>query len=214
MEKSNKPDQLITGILLAAGSSSRLGSPKQLLIWKNQYLINFVINEILRSKINDLVVVLGENGQKIKNVIKHKVKIIHNGNWIEGKSSSIKAGISLLNNETQGAMFFVVDQPFININLINKLINEFNKTPDHIIVPCNKGRICNPVLFPKKCFSELVLLSGDEGGKQIIKHTKHIKWNNFDDERLFLDIDTKADYEEILSDLSSFKSLNKDTDFL
>ena len=199
MEKSNYVEQRVSGILLAAGSSSRLGSPKQKLIWKGQYLINFMIDQILCSNINNLIVVLGYHSKEIEKIINKKVKIVFNKSWKEGKSTSIRAGMSLLDEETQGVMFFVVDQPFINIKLINKLIIEFGKAPNYIIVPSFKGRICNPVLFSKNNFNKFISLSGEQGGKIIIGQANLVKWIRFNNERLFLDIDTTDDYKSALS---------------
>ncbi|MDO9546707.1 MAG: nucleotidyltransferase family protein, partial [Pelolinea sp.] len=176
MEKSNNTELIVSGILLAAGSSKRLGYPKQLLEWNDQYLINYIIYEILKSRINELFVVLGDHYQDLSKIIDQRVKIVYNSNWAEGKSSSIKTGVAHLGESTIGAMFFVVDQPFINYKIIDTLIQEFKKSPDFIIAPRIKRRICNPVLFSRRFFDDLNDLSGEEGGKVIINKSKKVKW--------------------------------------
>lgn len=199
MEKSNLGESRVSGILLAAGASSRLGNPKQKIVWQGQYLINFMIDQIISSNIHNLIVVLGHQGENIKELINKNVKTVLNTNWKEGKSTSIKTGMSILDEKAQGVMFFVVDQPFINIDLINKLLSEFEKVPNHIIVPNFKGRICNPVLFPKIYFKEFFALSGEQGGKEIIRQANCVKWVSFKKEKLFFDIDTLEDYKNALS---------------
>lgn len=198
MKKSVSSESIISGILLASGSSRRLGSPKQLLKWQGEYLINHVINEILKSQIDQLFVILSDHYKEISQVIDKRSEIVYNTNWMVGKSSSIKTGISHLGQNVQGAMFFVVDQPYINLEIINRLILEFNNLPNHIIVTRIKGRISNPVLFGRNYFDELQQLSGEKGGKTIIEKSKNVKWVDWDDEKLMLDIDTEKDYENLI----------------
>lgn len=198
MKKSFKIELIISGILLASGSSRRFGSPKQLLKWQGDYLINYVINEILKSQINQLFVVLGDHYTEISQVIDQRSKIIFNKNWMVGKSSSIETGIAQLGERVQGAIFFVVDQPYINFEIINKLILEFTNSPNHIIAPRINGYISNPVLFGRKYFDELIKLTGEKGGKVIIEKSKYVKWVDWDDEKLLLDIDTQKDYEKMI----------------
>jgi molybdenum cofactor cytidylyltransferase len=198
LKKSVNTEPIISGILLASGSSIRFGSPKQLLKWQGDYLINYVINEILKSQIDQLFVVLGDHYTEISQVIDLRSKIIYNTNWMLGKSSSIESGINHLGESVQGAIFFVVDQPYINLVIINKLILEFKNSPNHIIVPRIKGHICNPVLFGRNYFEELKKLAGENGGKVIIEKSQYVNWVDWDDEKLLLDIDTQKDYGNMI----------------
>jgi molybdenum cofactor cytidylyltransferase len=192
----------ISGILLASGASRRIKSTKQLLIFQRKYLINYVINKILESKIDELFVILGYHHDEIANVIDPRPKIVDNPGWKIGKSSSIKMGVKFAEKNTDGVIIFLVDQPFINKEIINTLINEFQRSIENIIVPRVNGRLCNPVLFGKKYYEELMDLSGEQGGKVIINKAKDIRWIDWEDERLLLDIDTDEDYKNILMNYS------------
>jgi molybdenum cofactor cytidylyltransferase len=198
LASSNRPRIYISGILLASGASRRINSTKQLLEWQGKYLINHVVNEILKSRINELFVILGDHYDEITNVIDKRPTIVHNPEWIIGKSSSIKMGVISAGRISDGVIFFLVDQPFINKAIINTLINIFQNSTDNIIVPRVNGRLCNPVLFGKKYYGKLMRLSGEQGGKEIIKKAKDVRWVDWEDKKLLLDIDTDEDYKNIL----------------
>ena len=93
MASFNRSRIHISGILLASGASRRINSTKQLLIFQREYLINYVVNKILESKIEELFVILGYHHDEIANVIDPRPKIVDNPEWKIGKSSSIKMGV-------------------------------------------------------------------------------------------------------------------------
>lgn len=173
-----------------------------MLLFKREYLINIIINKILESKIDELFVILGYQHDEIAKLIDPRPRIVDNPGWKIGKSSSIKIGVKSAKKTTDGVIFFLVDQPFINKEIINTLINEFQNSFDNIIAPRINGRLCNPVLFGKKYYEELMDLSGEQGGKEIINKAKDIRWIDWEDERLLLDIDTDEDYKDILRNYS------------
>lgn len=187
----------IAGILLAAGGSSRINHPKQLLKIYRKYLINHIVDIIRQGGIDDLTIVLGNQSGKISKVIQDKsAKVMENRKWREGIASSIRKGIGGLDSETKAAIIFVVDQPFLDPKLIRIILNIFNKRYPPIVAPCINGQQCNPVLFSRILFPELLELEGQQGGKEIVKnHT--VDWVNWDDQKLLMDIDTIEDYLDI-----------------
>jgi len=181
-------------------------STKQLLEWQGKYLINHVVKEILESQIDDLFVILGYSFDEIIKVIDPRPKIVNNPGWIIGKSSSIKMGVISAEKISDGVIFFLVDQPFISKTIINTLISKFQNSTDNIIVPRVNGRLCNPVLFGKKYYEKLINLSGEQGGKEIINKANDVRWVDWEDEKLLLDIDTVEDYKLIIKNYSSSSS--------
>ncbi len=206
MGSSNRDRIHISGILLASGASRRIKSIKQLLEWRGEYLINHVVRKILESQIDELFVILGDHYDDITKVLDPRAKIVHNPGWIIGKSSSIKMGVASAGKISDGLIYFLVDQPFINKTIINTLINIFRNSNDNIIAPRVNGRLCNPVLFGKKYYEKLMNLSGEQGGKKIIKNAKDIIWVNWEDKKLLLDIDTDEDYRNLLKNYQSSSS--------
>jgi molybdenum cofactor cytidylyltransferase len=206
LASSNKPRPKISGILLASGASRRMKSIKQLLEWHGEYLINHVVREIMESRIDELFVILGAHYDEIINVIDKRPKIVRNPGWIIGKSSSIKLGVISAGKIPDGVIFFLVDQPFINKAIINTLIDIFQNSTENIIVPRVNRRLCTPVLFGKKYYKKLISLSGEQGGKEIIKKAKDVRWVDWEDEKLFVDIDTDEDYKYLIKNYPSSSS--------
>lgn len=188
----------ISAILLAAGGSSRLGQPKQILHYKNGVLINYILKQIKNGGISEIKVVLGSRYELIKGqIIFNDVEFLNNHKWEEGISSSIRCGLSHLNPETPAAMFFVVDQPYLDSEIIQKIIEKFKTSKAKIIATKVAGQITHPVLFRHELFPKLRELRGDVGGKAVFKD-KILETVDWDDKRLLIDIDSIEDYEEII----------------
>ena len=163
-----KINSRVTAILLAAGGSSRLGQPKQLILFKNELLINYIIDQIERGGISDIRIILGNRFSEIKENIKEKrFEIIQNPNWEEGISSSIKCGLGNLKPDTEAVIIFIIDQPFLKPDLISEILQKFNTSKANIIAACVSGQIVHPVLYRKEMFAKLLELKGDVGGKAI-----------------------------------------------
>jgi len=192
-----KRNNQITAILLAAGGSSRLGQPKQLIPFKNQLLINYILEQIKSGGLSNIRVILGSHFSDIKEKIKNKkLEIIHNPNWEEGISSSIKCGLTKLGPGTEAVIIFIVDQPFLNSELISEILQKFSTSKANIIAACVSGQIVHPVLYRKDIFSKLMELKGDVGGKAIFGN-ELVEKVNWDDKKLLLDIDSINDLEKI-----------------
>ena len=197
---SSKPSRNnVAGIIIAAGESKRLGRIKQLLPWSGKTLIEFVIQTTLKCKLEPINVILGSNCDQIAPfLVDSKVNIIYNQLWKEGKGTSISLGINSLPENIDAAIIFVVDQPFLNMQLINTLIKVFELKKADIVAPYFQGIQTNPVLFNRLVFPELIKLTGEEGGRTLFNkfHLEKLVW---DDEKILLDIDTFKDYEKIIN---------------
>lgn len=194
--------------MLAAGSSQRLGTPKQLLQVGNDFLINHMIHTIRAGGIEDLNVILGYEFEKIRKAIHDKaVRIIRNEFWEQGISSSVRAGLGKMDPEANEVIMFVVDQPFLTTELVNLFISHYRTHHPDIMATRVGKQLCHPVLFTRKYFAELKDLHGDTGGKQLFQ--RHVvdffDWN---DQRLAVDLDTQVDYHKYqeLSDEPSSKA--------
>lgn len=190
-----------TGIvILAAGSSSRLGQPKQLLTYKNTTLLKNTINEASLIPNAVIIVVTGSNHELIKEQIEsEEIKISFNPDWEMGMSSSIAKGLSDLLLEypqIEKCIFAVCDQPFVSTAIFENLIDQYNKTKKGIAASAYAKTLGTPVLLDKKYFKELLELKGQEGAKKII--------NKFLDDTVAvpfekgnIDIDTMEDYNNL-----------------
>ncbi len=159
----------ISTIILAAGASTRLGKPKQLVVCQDKSLIRHICDAALQSKVESVYVVLGSQISLIeKNISDLPIKIIENPHWQTGISSSIRAGIKKLPNTTDAALILLCDQPKVNTSLLNTIIDTYISTKKQIIA-CKYGdTIGVPALFDKSLFPELLKLEGDYGAKKVI----------------------------------------------
>ena len=190
-EKTKK----IVGVLIAAGESKRLGVPKQLIKWKGKILIEFIIDIVQKANIQPIYVVLGANYENIKKKLKKlKIEIIHNESWQEGKGSSIRKGIRSLPSWADAAIIFVVDQPYLTVDLVKEIIRQYQVNHYQIIAPIVNGIQTNPVLLDRSVFEDLKILEGEAGARTIF-----IKYNyyqiNWQEKNILYDIDHQSDME-------------------
>ena len=193
-----------TIILLAAGSSSRFGSPKQLAQNNGMSLIHHSVSEAIKVN-SDVIVVLGANLDIVKKEIENfPIQIVYNKNWEAGMSSSIRCGITALLNRNplaEAAIIVVIDQPFLSSTIIADLIEKYEATKKPVVACAYKDVIGTPALFDKSFFQPLLELKGQSGAKKIISQNKNAVVT-IPFPLGHIDIDTKEDYENL-------KNLNK-----
>lgn len=189
-------------IILAAGNSSRLGEPKQLLQYQNKSLIRHVAETALEAIMYPIIIVTGSNENLIVDELSElPVHFIQNNDWQEGMASSIRIGTSellRLNPTVQSVILAVSDQPFVTSQLFLDLIEKAEISSESIVACSYENTIGTPVLFQKKYFDSLLALNGSEGAKKLLKQFK----DNVVSVPFPLggiDIDTKEDYQKLLN---------------
>ena len=188
-------------LLLAAGSSSRMGSPKQFLKWNNTTLLNHAINTVEQIDQNEIVLVLGANYEEINSKVDASdITIIYNENWEKGLGNSIACGIKFIIEslpDIESVLIMLTDQPLIDSNFIIEMIKTHQKNPNDIICTQYKNnKLGVPAIFNKNYFEELSYLNHDKGAKDILnKNPENIIFISGKD--LISDIDTIEDYETL-----------------
>ena len=190
----------VTGIILAAGLSSRMGEFKPLLPYKNKKVINILVETIISSSINEILLIVGYNEKLIrKEVINYNINIIYNPEYNEGMHTSVMCGVNNVAKDIDSFMIFLADQPQISINLINKLIYAQKNTDKGIIIPTYSERKGHPILLNKKYIQLARQLNPDKGLKGLIDGCSNdIEYLSFDSDEILFDIDTPNDYEIML----------------
>ena len=187
-------------IILAAGSSSRLGSPKQLLVYSDKTLLQTCIDNAKQINANPVILVLGAN----KNLIEdhtdtNGVIVTENDNWKNGIASSITVALSALYNtfpDTDCIILMVCDQPFADSTILNKLLLKQKETGKPIVACKYEGTKGTPALFHRSLFHELAALKGDSGAKVILtKYENESAYISF--KAGGIDIDTVEDYKNL-----------------
>ena len=186
-------------VILAAGASKRMGSPKQLLKWGNESLLTHAINKALNVKNSEVIVVLGANHGSIqKEIEQFPITILKNSNWKEGLGKSIACAAKYvieLKPKTNGLVITLADQPLIDTEFLKIIIQNYYQDQNQIVATSYGNRKNGvPALFDSHYFEELSNLSNDNGAKHILKkHESSVVSLQLQQENL--DIDSIEDYE-------------------
>jgi molybdenum cofactor cytidylyltransferase len=187
-------------VVLAAGMSSRLGSPKQLLVYQDKSLLQHAADKTLQTSMRPMVVVVGANSDDMKQQMEEmKVEVVDNEGWREGMASSLRCGLVAvlkMEPEADGIIFMVCDQPYVNKSLLDCLLMTQHETGLPIVASSYKGNLGTSALFHKSLFPELLELKGDVGARIITaQHADDIVSVLFP--KGSVDIDTAAEYEAL-----------------
>lgn len=188
----------IAAIVLAAGTSSRMGDQNKLLLkFNDQTMVSHVIDQLVSSNASDIIVVTGNDFEDVTKSIMQKVEFTHNPDYNQGLSSSLKAGISALPSAADGVMVCLGDMPYITSIHYNHLIAAF--ALGKIIVPTSNGKIGNPLIFSKEYFKDFEGLSGDKGARKLLKtYPEQVVQVDLGTDAIFNDIDTPDAYQDIM----------------
>jgi molybdenum cofactor cytidylyltransferase len=192
-------------IILAAGASTRMGQPKQLLPFQGQPLLRHVVNITIATTCQPIVVVLGANAANIAPELANSpIQIIHNPDWETGMGSSIRCGIeylATLPDAVDAAIVSVCDQPFISTALLDRLIQTYNMSKKALIASEYAGVWGVPALFDRALFPELIALQGAAGARSVIQqHRASGQSIPFPEGQI--DLDTPDDYQRYRSQSS------------
>ncbi len=178
-------------VILAAGASSRLGRPKQLVKHQGKCLLQHVVDCCTAFDFGSKSMVLGAESETIlQKTNTRDFKMVINNRWTEGISSSIHMGIKdvIANDQIGHVLFLLSDQPFVSSQLIEQLIQTHQK-----LTACRySGNMGVPAAFSRHYFQDLLALTGDKGAKAVLnKHQSIVRLINF--QKGDIDIDTEAD---------------------
>ena len=196
----NEQEEKVAGIVLAAGASTRIGVPKQLLRVEGETLLDRMLDHALNSALEQVVLVLGFQVQKIKEGLKTdlrhpRLKIVENKLYEEGISSSIIAGLSAVEDAYGHIMILLADMPFVTTKLINHLLHQYLASRLDLGAISIKGRRSHPVIIGRRFYEELRQLKGDLGARDLFRKYSHQVYlvepgEDYED----VDIDTLEDY--------------------
>jgi len=199
----------IAGLLLAAGASSRMGRPKQLLHVQGVTLLERILHEALKSELDKIILILGHQSKEIKKVlgqiiVHKKLRVIENPRYRQGISSSITTGLSVTEDNYDHVMILLADLPHVTSRLINLLIHRYLESHLPIGAIQIKSKRSHPVIFGRPFYNELRKLQGDMGARALFQkygdRTCLVEPDFFYDD---MDIDTKEDYAEFQRSLKN-----------
>jgi CTP:molybdopterin cytidylyltransferase MocA len=185
-------------VILAAGASRRMGTPKALLPVDGQPMVVRVVEAALAAPVWPVVVVLGAHAAQVRPVLaRYPVLVVENAAWTEGMASSLRTGLALLrqfSRQLDGALFALCDQPAFSATTITRLIAAHETTGRSIAASRYSARRGAPALFGREHFAALAALTGEEGARLLLNGDP-AQVAEVDLPELAVDLDTPEDYE-------------------
>jgi molybdenum cofactor cytidylyltransferase len=194
---------MISGILLAAGESRRMGSPKALLHYQGKTFIERICHAYLTSGVDELIVVLGARADELRRAIPAhpRLRTVENPRYFQGQLSSLMTGIGALSSESEAAVVNLVDHPLISAQTISALISSFRESPLPILIASYNGKRGHPVLFSKQVYGEILAAPLDQGAKVVVrKDPSRVRELPLYDPGILADIDTPEDYRRYVGE--------------
>jgi len=189
----------VTALVLAAGSSRRMGAENKLLLpFKGKPVISHVVDNLKASQVQDILVVTGYEAEKISKMA--ECSVIHNPDHQQGMGTSIVAGVKGISEKTDAVLICLADMPLITSDIIDQVIAGFDPAAGKtIVVPENDGCTGHPVLFGRDFFKDLKDLKNNRGARDIIHSNalQHLKKVSIPNSAIFRDLDKPDDYENL-----------------
>lgn len=186
----------VSGVILAAGRSTRLGRPKQLLLLDGEPIIRITTRHAIASRLDEVLVVVGAEAERVSSAIGNQgQRIVVNPEFALGQSTSLRAGLAALSPDSEAVVFLLGDQPEVGSQVIDALIAAFRDQGASIVQAAYGGVPANPVLFARAIFAELAEVTGDEGARSVMKRrAREIMRVDVSDGSPPGDVDTDEDY--------------------
>jgi len=190
----------IAGIILAAGSSTRMTKYKQLLTFRGKTLMSHIFSKAVQLQLAEIYCITGFLDSALKEPeYESKIKFLHNSSHKNGMTSSLQLGLSRLDNDIDAVIVMLSDQPLIEVDHYQKLLELSHKNPENIIVSSYSNTFGVPVIIPRWIFDEIIAANHTSPAKKILKQ--------YSDNIIELpcplaaiDIDTDEDYQNLISE--------------
>jgi molybdenum cofactor cytidylyltransferase len=176
-----------------------MGQPKLLLEWQGKTLVRRAADTAVESGASPVVVVTGPRDQEMRHELEDlPVTVVHNPDYADGMSTSLRAGVAALPELVTGAIVMLSDQPFVSAEVMERLAAELAGSNALIVQPRYDGAPGNPVGFKRSLFAELQTQQGDQGARELLRARRSdIRYVDFDNAALQQDIDTPEDFEAL-----------------
>ena len=189
----------ISAVVLAAGKSERMGTPKPLLAIRGSTFLETIVENLKRAGLGEIIIVLGYNAEEIRSHLPAGVRSVVNQHYKRGQLSSLKAGLKLLPPDVGAFLMVLVDHPLVSVATYKAIINLLTKGAP-IVLPKYRGKRGHPVGFSSKYIKELLDAPEDMGARFVIKkNQKSVVELPVEDEYVICNINTREDYEEYIN---------------
>jgi molybdenum cofactor cytidylyltransferase len=202
MTGTQNPNAQVSAVILAAGTSTRMGQAKQLLPLGGTTVLARTIDNVRSAGLVEMVLVLGASAEAIRRQLPQSLleglKVVVNQAYRQGMASSLREGLSALDPQTGAALIILGDQPFVRPQTLHQIMAGYHRSGAQIVIPSYQGKRGNPVLLSRSVFPEVMALEGDTGCRAIFSnHLDAILKVKVEDPGILLDIDNQHDYDRL-----------------
>lgn len=190
---------MIAGLILAAGESSRMRSPKALLRIGEVTFAEHIASTMRKCRVDPVLLVAGAHIDEIRARFgdTDKFKLLYNSRYTHGQLSSLKEGLRHLPAGVQAVLVWPVDQPLVQPDTITRLIEDFNREGKPVAIPASRGKHGHPVLYGLPAIQAILNLKKDQTAKEIRSiYKEETLFVEVDDPGILIDIDTPEEYQE------------------
>ena len=192
---------MIAGIVLAAGESSRMGTDKARLGYKNSTFLETILNTLGAAGVERVAVVLGHHAEEIRRTMNlGGAEVSINGDYRRGQTSSLQTGLKALEGtELEAVIVCLVDHPAVSSETLRRLVNSFSESRAPVVIPTYRGRRGHPVVIGHPLFDELRSLGPDAGANTVVHRYQAVaQFVEVNDLGVLLDIDDPESYRKLI----------------
>jgi molybdenum cofactor cytidylyltransferase len=191
---------MIAGLILAAGESSRMGTPKATLAYRGQTFLELIVATLRTAGLERIVVVLGHRAEDIRRQVKiEPAQVVINPDYRSGQTSSLQAGLrSLVADDLEGVLLCLVDHPVVAVATVESIVTSFRTCGAPVVIPTYQGRRGHPVLLGRQVIEELLGLSADAGADSVVRRYRPAtQYVEVEDRGVVIDVDDPEDYRRL-----------------
>jgi molybdenum cofactor cytidylyltransferase len=191
---------MIAGLILAAGESSRMGTDKATLTYRDRTFLELAVQTLREIEIERIAVVLGHHAQEIQRHVKiEAAQVVINPDYTSGQTSSLQVGLrSLIADNLEAIVLCLVDHPAVSAETVRRLVATFRECGAPVVIPTCRGRRGHPVLIGRQVFGELLRLASDTGADSVLrKYRQATQFVEVEDEGVLIDVDDPKSYQRL-----------------
>jgi len=193
---------MIAGLILAAGESSRMGTPKATLTYRGCTFVERIVQTLRVGGLERIVVVLGHRPEEILQQVKMEAaQVVINPDYQSGQTSSLQAGLrSLAGDDLDAVLLCLVDHPAVSAETVRKIVAAFRASGAPVVIPTYHGRRGHPVLIGRQLFDELLELSSEAGANSVVRRYRPAsQFVEVEDEGIVIDVDDRESYRRLIT---------------
>jgi molybdenum cofactor cytidylyltransferase len=193
----------IAAVVAAAGRSTRMGQPKQILPWGHSTVLATTVTNLMAAGAAPVICVVGHMADAIQATLDGTgARVLRNQDYLAGEMlSSYRAGVAVLSQDDMayaGTLLALGDQPHISVAVLAQVVDRARQTPDALVIPSHKMRRGHPFYLPRRLWPELLALGEDESLRTLLRrHEALIRYVDVETDAILRDIDTPADYADL-----------------